>query len=298
MTDFVDIVGIRGIIEKSDEDADANFEVSYSRIHRAAKSTILQELDQVTRNYFSRLELPDYPTLYDYLVLSLRPKDLIITFNWDPLLVQAYKRWRNLGPVLPSVVFLHGNVDLGVNEADRVCAFLSDAHALGRHLKPTRLLYPVEQKDYNSDIFVADQWRMATDFLSEAYYVTVIGYSAPTTDVEARSLLLKAWRDNPTRELAEIDIIDIRDAAAVEASWTDFIVRSHGGAYANFSHSNLTRHPRRSCEAFAFATLQQSPWPEDQYPVARSLADLRAWIAPLLAEEASGKLLGKPHHLL
>jgi len=158
------------------------------------------------------------------------------------------------------------------------------------------LLYPVEQKNYNEDIFIAEQWRKATDYLAEAYYVTVYGYSAPTTDVEARSLLLKAWRDNPTRELAEIDIVDIREPSEVTASWSDFIVRTHGGPSKDFAHNFLMCHPRRSCEAFAFATLQQDPWYEDPLPTSCSLAELETWVKPLIMEETSGKLAGKPLH--
>jgi hypothetical protein len=33
------------------------------------------------------LELPDHPTVYDHLLLSLRKKDAIFTFNWDPFLL-------------------------------------------------------------------------------------------------------------------------------------------------------------------------------------------------------------------
>jgi len=49
--------------------------------------------------------------------------------------------------------------------------------------------------------------------LSNAYYLTVFGYSAPVTDREARKLLLGEWKENKSLELAEIDIIDIRERA-------------------------------------------------------------------------------------
>jgi hypothetical protein len=199
-------------------------------------------------------------------MLSLRPKDIIVTFNWDPLLPQAYKRWRHLGAVLPELLFLHGNIDIGFDRDKNVFGFMSDEPYPGRKLVPTRLLYPVDQKDYNADTFIAEQWKKTTDYLAEAYYVTVYGYSAPTIDVEARALLLKSWKENPTRELAQLSIVDIREPSEVEISWADFIIESHSGASRDFSYSNLMRHPRRSCEAFAFATLQQDPWREDQFP--------------------------------
>ena len=46
------------------------------------------------REYFSNITLPNTLTKYDLLVLSLRQKDSIATFNWDGLLVQAYQRMQ------------------------------------------------------------------------------------------------------------------------------------------------------------------------------------------------------------
>lgn len=296
MADFVDKVGLRSILKKSNVDIGENFESIYSHIHKAGDAKTLQALDEKVREYFLALRLPDTPTLYDYLVLSLRPKDAIVTFNWDPLLPQAYKRWRHLGHVLPEIFFLHGNVDIGIDLERRASRFLSDAPINGFSITPTRLLYPVENKSYNDDPFIADQWQAAAHFMSIAYYATIYGYSAPQSDVEAKSLLLNAWKENPTRELAEFSIVDLRDPVEVETAWSDFIVRTHGGATQDFKSNILRRHPRRSCEAFAFATLQQAPWKEDPFPEAKTLEELEKWVAPLLEEEKSGKLNGKPLH--
>jgi hypothetical protein len=296
MNDLIDCVGIGEIIRKSGYDPATNFEAIYSRLHRERQAAVLEKLDAAIRSYFSQIILPEVPTLYDYLILSLRPKDTIVTFNWDPLLPQAYKRWRHLGAVLPDIQFLHGNIDVGIDREKKKFGFMSDEPYPGRTLVPTRLLYPVEEKNYNSDDFIAEQWRKTTDYMAEAYYVTVYGYSAPTTDVEAKALLLKSWTDNPTRELAEIDIVDIRDPSEVRDSWSDFIVRTHGGASKDFSYNRLMRHPRRSCESFAFATLQIDPWRADPFPACRSLAELEMWIKPLIDEEASGRLSGEPLH--
>jgi len=48
------------------------------------------ELEHRIREYFSSLLLPEEATLYDYLALSFRAKDIIATFNWDPFLYQAF----------------------------------------------------------------------------------------------------------------------------------------------------------------------------------------------------------------
>lgn len=296
MSDFVRRLGIENVINESGHDPDGNFESIYSDIHRKGQQDILNKLDASVRDYFGSLELSEQPTLYDYLILSLRPKDLIVTFNWDPLLPQAYRRWRHLGPVLPQLAFLHGNVDIAVDLNRKLIRFVADCAAADRDFRPSQLLYPVENKDYNSDPFIKEQWDFALDRLKSAYYVTVYGYSAPKTDVEARELLLNAWRDNPTQTLAEFDVIDIADKEIVEKSWSDFIIRTHGGVTDDFSWNILRRHPRRTCEAFAFATLQQAPWHEDPFPDAGSLRDLEDWVKPLIAEEAEGRLSGRPHH--
>jgi hypothetical protein len=296
MADFVQTLGIGDVIRKSGHDPSGNFESIYSAIHREGQKDILSELDDAVRDYFSVLVLPDTPTLYDYLILSLRPKDIIVTFNWDPLLPQAFRRWRHLGSVLPKLVFLHGNVDISVDVEGRRCRFTADCNGSEPSFKPSQLLYPVENKDYNTDAFIKGQWDCALRHLEAAYYVTVYGYSAPKTDIEARGLLLKAWHNNPTQTLGEFDVIDIADRNAVEESWSEFIVRTHGSVSNDFTHNILMHHPRRSCEAFAFATLQCEPWHEDPFPQALTLQELESWVQPLLAEEAKGKLAGNPHH--
>lgn len=298
MNDLVECIGIGDVIRKSGHDPTKNFEAIYSQIYRDGNTSALREIDEVTRKYFSAITLPDEPTIYDYLLLSLRPKDIIVSFNWDPLLPQAYKRWRRLGAVLPEMLFLHGNVDIGVDHAKKVFGFLSDEPYEGRKLVPTTLLYPVEQKDYNAHSFIAEWWKITTDYITEAYEITIFGYSAPITDVEARGLLLKAWQENPTRKLAQLSIVDIREPSEVEKSWAEFIEGVHGGASHHFSDNYLLRHPRRTSEAIASATLQQDPWHEDPFPPlgAISLVELEAWIRPLIDEERSGKIAGKPLH--
>lgn len=66
------------------------------------------DLERQIRNYFSQMKIPDEPTIYDYLLLSLNHNDFIASFNWDPLLLQAYDRLsKKLGSLknLPSIVF-------------------------------------------------------------------------------------------------------------------------------------------------------------------------------------------------
>jgi hypothetical protein len=96
MDNFIDVVGLREILDSVDGDCPTgNFEEIYSCLYtKDPNSRTIQEVGQKVFDYFSDLRLPDTPTIYDYLLLALRPKDLIATFNWDPFLFQAFLRNR------------------------------------------------------------------------------------------------------------------------------------------------------------------------------------------------------------
>ena len=92
MNNFVEILGLESLLERAQITFDANnFEDIYDEIHKNSElSQIREELENVVYTYFDEMELPETPTSYDYLVLSLRDKDVVATFNWDPFLVQAF----------------------------------------------------------------------------------------------------------------------------------------------------------------------------------------------------------------
>ena len=161
-------------------------------------------------------------------------------------------------------------------------------------------MFPVKQKNYSEDPFIKNQWEILRWHLNYAYLVTIFGYSAPTTDIEAKNLMLSAWKDNPTRELAQFNIVDIKNREELKHSWKDFSVRQYNGISDDFGISDnllntyIFSHPRRTCEAFAMATLQQEPWRENPFPLISDLHLLHSWIAPLLKEEEAGMLTGNP----
>lgn len=67
-----------------------NLENIYSELYeRNDCQNIRLALEERIFNHFDLLCLPDQPTIYDLLIISLRKKDAIATFNWDPLLLQA-----------------------------------------------------------------------------------------------------------------------------------------------------------------------------------------------------------------
>lgn len=83
MDDFIETLGIEGLVSKSGlKFSSNNFENIYSAIYEISElSGLRKELEEVVYNYFSEMELPDHPTIYDHLVLSLRNKDYVATFN-------------------------------------------------------------------------------------------------------------------------------------------------------------------------------------------------------------------------
>ena len=55
-----------------------NLEDIYSELaSRPECKDVVQVIEKSLYDYFASLELPDYPTIYDYLILSLTGKDVI-----------------------------------------------------------------------------------------------------------------------------------------------------------------------------------------------------------------------------
>ncbi len=296
MRNLVQVVGLEDLlIEHGIREGHEDFEGLYDGLASdPSRAELTNAVDRRVHEYFSAMRLPDEVTLYDRLLLSLREKDVIATFNWDPFLPQAFRRSRDLRR-LPKILFLHGNVEIGACREHRRSGFIDQKCSVcGKSMEPSRLLFPVKHKDYTTDPFIRSEWLQLQQALERAYLVTVFGYSAPVTDVEARDLLLKKWTENPTRELAEIDIVDIRPRDELEKSWSDFFVRQHYGIFQDIRHTTSFHHPRRSCEAFAMATLQQDPWKENDFPEFSRLEEFHSWLAPLLEEEERGAFSGQP----
>lgn len=271
-----------------------NFEDIYSDLVTGGGHLDLVRIiqDRVSQ-YFEALELPEKPTLYDYLVLSLRPKDIIATFNWDPFLFRACS--RNYGRVpLPRIVFLHGNVAVGYCEADRVKG-INGGHCFrcGKPYKASQLLFPVKQKNYNSDPLTSAEWETLKARLRNAYMVTVFGYSAPKTDVEAISLLKEGWGRKEERNLEQIEIIDIRPEDDLLNSWEEFIHTHHYQITNDYHESWIAKHPRRTCEAMWNQLMECNFLDDNPAPQGLQFGDLLKWFQPFIeAEEQNRKSEG------
>lgn len=295
MADLADCLDLRPTMKTAGFADNADFESIYDELATSNRNPPLKaDIESRVRSYFAAMELPETPTLYDYLLLSLRDKDYIATFNWDPFLAKAFIRNRGAWS-LPRILFLHGNVEIGLCATDRTKGFIGhNCDKCGAPLQPTKLLYPVRQKNYNADPFIAAEWKELEAALTDGYMLTIFGYGAPATDVEAVDLLLRGWGQNPTFELAEVQIVDIRPSNDLKKTWERFLCRTHYGTTANLWDTWLMRHPRRSGEALAMATLQNNPFRENRFPTLKSLSQLHAWIAPLVLEENEGRFSGAP----
>ena len=287
MKNLVEVVGLDRMLADAGIDYEGrDFEAVYDALAASGEHTdLVRDVERQVENYFAALQLPDRPTVYDYLLLSLRPKDLVATFNWDPFLAQAYQRNRFAAP-LPRLAFLHGNVAFGYCPDHRRAGWMEDVcDTCGAAFQSTPLLYPVRDKDYTRDPFIENEWKVLRKHVESAYFLSIFGYSAPQTDAAARDAMMGVWQQNATRELAEVEIIDIKSEEELHESWKEFITRTHYVIENSLMRSYVCWHPRRSCDGLAAATLQNTPWKDDWLPEVDSLDELQAWIQPLIEEE-------------
>ena len=265
MSGFIEKLGLKDIISKvklnttSDNLEDIYMELDDRSKDEQVCNDVKNELENVIRSYMSEFQLPDEPTIYDFLVMSLTSKDLIATFNWDPFLVQAIARAQRYTDNIPQVAFLHGNVAVGYCAKDNIMGNVGRMCRCGEPLKPMKLLFAITKKDYTGDIAISKSWKQLKNALEKAYMVTIFGYSAPTSDAEAVDMLKQAWGAVNDRNLEEIELVDIRDETEVLDSWKQFIHTHHYSYHTSFFDTTLARCPRRSCEA-TFDRLMNCMW--------------------------------------
>ncbi len=265
-----------------------NFEEVLSDLHER-EPALLREVEEAIHGYFAGMLLPQEPTLYDHLVLSLREKDVIATFNWDPLLFAACAR-NHTRTNLPYIIYLHGSAALGYCPTDRTAGSVrSTCSKCGNRYRPSQLIYPIRDKDYAADSFVATGWKALHGAMKEAYMLTIFGYSAPKTDVRAMDAMKAAWGMAERRELEEIEIINTATEDQVRQTWADFICSHHYRCRRDFFDSWLAKHPRRSCEAMWDQTMECKFISEHPVPRATRIEELWDWYAPLLEAERSAE---------
>ncbi len=280
MADFAKVVGVKDMLRGWGIDYERNFEDIFSELYEKGEADKIKEVQRRVESYFGGLEIPDEPTLYDHLVLSLGENDIVVTFNWDPLLHMAMERNVLSGLDVPRVVYPHGNVRIGYCERDKKYDSAGRAcTTCGEPYKNTPLLYPIRQKDYDKEPFVRAQWATARRGLRQAPVLTVFGYSAPKTDVAAFELVQNAWKSNSLREIAEIEFIVGPDVEheEVEEAWEPIIGTNHYRVHWDFYESSMAKYPGRTGEAFYEQSVAGVPAKENPIPRDAGFAELRKW---------------------
>lgn len=292
MNNFIETLGLEELIKSTKINVTSNnFEDIYSEIHKNPKlNSIRDELEQEVYNYFSSMELPDEPTIYDHLVLSLRNKDFIATFNWDPFLVQAIRRNATRFK-MPRVLFLHGNVEVGHCPDGHMMGNNGDyCHKCNKELVATKLLYPIGEKNYQLNEFISRQWATLEDLLKQAFMVTIFGYGAPVSDAGAIALLKKAWGDTSSRSMEEVEIIDVRDEDDLIKTWSPFIHSHHYRVENSFYDSWIANHPRRTGEAYINQFIEAMFIDNNKIPKVSNFQDLWDWYEVLQDVENAEKI--------
>mgnify|MGYP000904602949 CR=1 FL=1 len=298
MDNFIEIVGLTDIVQNlPDYLVSKNFEELYSKLHKDnTQSDEILEIEKRVYDYFKDMQLPNQPTIYDYLVLSLRPKDLIATFNWDPFLYQAFVRNGQVAD-MPYLAFLHGNVALGYSKEDKRSGPIGYQMRIdGGIFEPTKLLYPVDEKNYNDDEFISIEWERLKVWLNSesTKRVTIFGYGAPKSDFEAIKLLNEAWGTRDERNMEQFEIIDIREEETVRQNWDNFIHSHHYDYSTDYFKSSLAYNPRRTSESYfqhylpmtpSEAFSESNPVPSDF----KTLEELWEWHKSLIEAEKEWK---------
>ena len=288
MHNLVNVVGLEPLIETASAELhnDNNFEEIYSKLKMISKyRELVKEIEKGIDAYFSSLRISAEATKYDFLVLSLRKKDAIFTFNWDPFLFDAYKRNAHIAS-LPAIFFLHGNVRIGIcphhpevsGERHGLCSFCSNG------LKDVPLLYPIGKKDYSNHDYIRRSWEAARYFFEEAFVLTIFGYGAPVSDADAVDLLRSGWMGRSDRKIEHVEIVDVVSSSVLYERWRSFTPTGHLKPICSIWDSWIMMHPRRSVESLMQPVYYGEP--AETFPLVQSerlhrvheqILDIAAW---------------------
>lgn len=278
MCDFVKVVGLESLFKKWRIDHDKNLEEIFNDLYERNEAERIEHIQKVIKEYFEQLKLPDVPTIYDHLILSLRDKDIIATFDWDPLLMQAYLRNSRVGLSLPKLAFLHGNISVGYCEKDRIKGLTSNRCRKCKEIyKPTPLLYPIKKKDYAANFFISDEWKLLKWGFKNAFMITVFGYNAPKTDQEAIGVMKEAWGNKYHRSMEQISFITNQNENEVCKNWKPFIHTHHYEVQSDYYESFIANHPRRTGEAYINQYVEANFIGNNPIPRDLDFSKLWAW---------------------
>jgi hypothetical protein len=148
----------------------------------------------------------------------------------------------------------------------------------------------VTQKNYNADEFTRREWARLQRWLKDARRITIFGYGAPSTDVEAVKLMSEAWGDPQGRNFEQVEIIDVKPQEIVRELWSGFIHTHHYDYCTSYFDSVLAHSPRRTGENFMHRFLPSTPDEAFQEPNTvpkrfSSVEEMWEWYRPLVDAE-------------
>lgn len=276
MNDLVECLNLESKLKEWNINPNQNFEEIFSSLFENKEYEKTKQLEKIINEYFDSLRLPDKPTIYDHLVLSLRDKDFIASFNWDPLLLYAYHRNSNRGIGLPRLAFLHGNVRVGFCEEHKRVNYLgANCEQCKKPLSSTHLLYPIKKKNYSQDQVIKIQWDRLRRHIESAFVFTIFGYSGPKTDVEAISVMKEAWNENRNRLLNDTMIITTQNDDVIYEHWKPFFHSHHYSIHDGFYNSAIANYPRRTFEV-SWQNNVEAKFVEEN-PIPNDLDFLELW---------------------
>ena len=148
------------------------------------------------------------------------------------------------------------------------------------------MLYPIEKKNYfDGNSYTASSWKDAEDEFSKAFTITIFGYSAPTSDIEAVEILKKSWLEKSNRKFEHVKVIDTLESETLYERWKAFTPTLHLKPVSSFEESRLWSWPRRSCEALLFPMSQGMPCEAFPLPETDSLNELQNFIKEIARYE-------------
>lgn len=284
MSDLIETLQLTTLLNNRGIDSTQDFETIYANI---TDENLRNILENKINNYFSTLSLPQNVTDYDRLLLSLREKDAVFTFNWDPFLFDAWVRNFHVAK-LPKIFFLHGNVRIAScikhkkwGKKHTACPVCNEMFS------EVPLLYPIHSKDYskNAHEYIKEAWKNAKYFFSNAFTITIFGYGAPSSDVDAVELLRFAWFEGGLRNFEHIEIIDVADNNILYERWHSFAPTSHYHIKTCLSESRLLQWPRRSCESLFYPMTQGDVCESFPIPLTDNLDELHRYLKEIARYE-------------
>ena len=187
---------------------------------------------------------------------------------------------------MPQVVYLHGCTVIGYCNACKTKGHIStQCSKCGNKFKRSKILFPIKEKNYNYDPLLKGEWQSLKTYLEKAYIITIFGYSAPKTDVEAVNMMLNAWGPAEKRRLEEVEIIDIKNRDSLVNTWKNFIHSHHFRISDSYFNSWTAKHPRRTCELMWQQLMMCTITYDNTPPQNTSLRQLQNWYKHLLDNE-------------